>query len=173
MADISSVMEAMERLLDDSIATNGYKISEPASTVDLSQTDFEVLMKQFVEGRKRTEAERLKGAISSTLARMVRLNRIRMDFAQRFQELIDEYNEACGNGNPDIDLFFSRLVAFAQDLNEEEKRGISEQLSQEELAVFDLLTKPEMRLTEKERVQVKLAARNLLAHLRLILRSGA
>ena len=37
----------------------------------------------------------------------------------------------------------------------EEKRAIAEKLSEEELAVFDLLTKPEVGLTEKEIEQVK------------------
>jgi len=35
-------------------------------------------------------------------------------------------------------------VAFTQDLSDEDKRGLSEQLTEEELAVFDILTKPEM-----------------------------
>ena len=47
-------------------------------------------------------------------------------------------------------------------MNDEEKRGISEQLSEEELALFDLLTKPDPELTKKERKQVKKTARDLL-----------
>jgi len=46
---------------------------------------------------------------------------------------------------------------MAQDLNEEDKRAVSEGLSEEELALFDLLTKPEISLTEKERPKSKVS----------------
>ena len=163
-ADISGVMEEVEKLLDDSIAAEGYVIRDPAGAwttehvVDLSKIDFEALKAKFEQGRKRTEAEKLKGKISSKLRKMVRLNRSRMDYLERFQRMIDEYNA----GSMNIDEFFKRLVSFAQGLNKEEKRGISEQLTEEELAIFDLLTKPEMSLTKKEGQQIKKVGRELL-----------
>jgi len=61
-----------------------------------------------------------------------------------------------------VEEFFNQLVAFAQSLSEEEQRRIAEQLSEEELAIFDLLTKPDMQLSEQERQQVKKVARELL-----------
>ncbi len=163
-ADISGVMEEVQKLLDDSIAAEGYVIRDPAGAwttehvVDLSKIDFEALKAKFEQGRKRTEAEKLKGKISSKLRKMVRLNRTRMDYLDRFQRMIDEYNA----GSMNIDEFFKWLVSFAQGLNEEEKRGISEQLTEEELAIFDLLTKPEISLTKKEEQQIKKVGRELL-----------
>jgi type I restriction enzyme R subunit len=48
-------------------------------------------------------------------------------------------------------------------LNEEERRGIKEQLCPEELAIFDLFTRPEQtKLTKKEREGVKQIAQDLL-----------
>ena len=58
------------------------------------------------------------------------------------------------------------MTAFAQKLSEEEKRGIAEQLSEEELAIFDLLTKPEVRLTKAEEREVKKVAKELLETLK-------
>jgi type I restriction enzyme R subunit len=59
------------------------------------------------------------------------------------------------------------LVRFSQGLQEEEKRFIREELdSEEELAVFDMLTKPEMKLSKKEAAEVKRVARQLLATLK-------
>ena len=41
---------------------------------------------------------------------------------------------------------------FAKELNEEDKRGVAEQLTEEELAIFDILTKPDARLAaEREK----------------------
>lgn len=89
---------------------------------------------------------------------IARDDRTRMDYLERFQRMIDEYNA----GSMNIDEFFKRLLSFAQGLNEEEKRGISEQLTEEELAIFDLLTKPEMSLTKMEKHHVKKVGRELL-----------
>jgi type I restriction enzyme R subunit len=162
--DISQMMEAVEKLLDDSIAAEGYVIPEPPEEdryIDLSKVDFKALKKQFEKSRKRIEAEKLRGAISSRLKKMVRLNKARMDFYERFQQLINEYNAGAMN----VDEFFRQLVKFAQELNKEEQRAIAEQLSEEELAFFDLLTKPELMLSEGEQQDVKKVARNLLATL--------
>lgn len=161
--DISQVMEAVELLLDKSIATEGYVISvsegpEWKRVVDLSEIDFDALKAHFEKSRKRTEAERLRSAISNKLARMVRLNKTRTDYLEKFQRMIEEYNSGACN----VELFFIKLMAFAQELNAEEKRGIAEQLSEEELAVFDLLTKPEMTLSKREEREVKKVARELL-----------
>jgi type I restriction enzyme R subunit len=162
-ADISEVMGAVEELLDESIVPTkeGYVIREPTSGdtyLDLSKIDFEALKKQFEKGRKHIEAEKLRGRINAKLLRMVRLNKSRMDYYQKFQELIDEYNSGARN----VDSFFAALITLAQDLDEEEKRGIAEQLSEEELALFDLLTKPDPKLSRKEKAEVKEVARELL-----------
>ena len=166
--DISEVMQQVEDLLDQSIAAEGYVIREPGESygtdhlVDLSSIDFEALKARFESGRKHTEVERVKSAVTRQLQKMVRLNRTRMDYLERFQKMIDEYN----SGSINVEEFFRRLMEFAQSLNQEEKRAVGEQLTEEELAVFDLLTKPEMELTRKERSQVKNTARELLETLK-------
>ena len=58
------------------------------------------------------------------------------------------------------------LVKFARGLEEEEKRCIAEGLNEEELSIFDLLTRPEMRLTKKEEAEVKKVAKDLLLTLK-------
>lgn len=166
--DISDVMQQVEVLLDRSIAAEGYLIHEPVGPngedrlIDLSGIDFEALTKKFKLSRKRTLAERLKNSIERKLQRMVRCNRMRMDYLERFKQMIDAYNA----GSVNVEEFFRQLMEFAKSLDAEEKRTVSEQLSEEELALFDLLTKPEMELTKKERAEVKKAARELLETLK-------
>ena len=159
--DISEVMTEVEALLDRSIATQGYAI-QAHQPVDLSQIDFDKLQKTFEEGRKRTEIEKLRGSIAAKLEQMVRLNRSRMDYLERFQRMIDEYNA----GSVNAEEHFRRLVEFSKTLNAEERRGIAENLSEEELAVYDLLTKAEVKLTAKAEQQVKKVARELLERLK-------
>jgi type I restriction enzyme R subunit len=164
-ADISAVIEEVEVLLDESVAAEGYVIGDQAGkykAVDLSKIDFEALKQKFEKSRKHIEAERLRGLINSKLAKMVRWNKSRMDYLERFQQMIDEYNA----GSTNVDELFRQLTEFAKELNREEKRSVSERLSEEELAVFDLLTKPDMDLTKKDRKQVKKVARELLETLK-------
>jgi type I restriction enzyme R subunit len=162
--DISGVMEQVSALLDRSIAPEEYLIPQPTpdKRVDLSSIDFEALAKKFQAGHRHSEAERLRSAIAAKLTRMVRLNRSRMDFLAKFQKMIDEYNA----GSVNVEEHFRRLTAFARGLNEEDQRAIGEQLSEEELAVFDLLTKPEMKLSAKDQRKVKQTARELLETLK-------
>jgi type I restriction enzyme R subunit len=166
--DISHVMREVEDLLNHSVAAESYVIREPQAPygrdrlVDLSQIDFEALRRRFEKGRKRIEIEKLRSEIEVRLRRLIHLNRMRIDFQEKFQRLIDEYNA----GSLNIEEFFRQLVVFTKELSEEEKRGISENLSEEELAIFDILTKPEMKMSEKEKQQVKNVARELLETLK-------
>ncbi|HSV95742.1 MAG TPA: type I restriction-modification system subunit M N-terminal domain-containing protein [Spirochaetota bacterium] len=50
--------------------------------------------------------------------------------------------------------------------NEEEQRGVGEQLNEEDLALFDLLTKPQIAMSDTDRDKVKAAARELPAALK-------
>ena len=62
--------------------------------------------------------------------------------------------------------FFAKLTDFVKELSAEEQRGVAEQLTEEELALFDILTKPEFDITDKEKAEVKKVARMLLQTLK-------
>jgi type I restriction enzyme R subunit len=161
---IDDVMDKVGQLLDDSIATKGYVIhaTEEARIINLGEIDFEALRAKFDKSnRKRTEAEKLKAAVSGRLQRMVQLNKTRTDLLEKFKKLIDEYNSGM-----DVDGFFEKLLAFARELNQEDQRGVAEQLDEEELAIFDILTKPDLDMSDEDRKQVKAVARNLLLTLK-------
>ena len=76
--------------------------------------------------------------------------------------MIDAYNA----GSLNAEEFFKQLVDFAQGLNEEDQRGVSEQLTEEELALFDLLIKPPIQMSNADRDKVKATARELLTTLK-------
>ena len=161
-SDITEVKATVEEILDRSIGTLTYVIPESNQLIDLGQIDFDALKAQFASGYKHTETEKLKGIISSQLTQMLRLNKSRMNYLDKFQQMIDEYNA----GSRNVEIFFADLVEFAQELNIEDKRAISENLAEEELAIFDLLTKPDITLTEKEKVEIKKVAKELLSTLK-------
>ena len=161
-SDITEVKAAVEEILDLSIDTSNYIIPASNPLIDLSQIDFEALKAQFASGYKHTETEKLKGIISSQLTQMVRLNKSRMNYFDKFQQMIDEYN----SGSCNVEILFAELVELAQALKIEDKRALSENLSEEELAIFDLLTKPDITFTEAEKLQIKQVAKELLSTLK-------
>jgi type I restriction enzyme R subunit len=57
-------------------------------------------------------------------------------------------------------------MRFVRDLDEEERRQVRENLTEEELTIFDILTKPEPTLSRTQEVEVKKIARQLLSKLK-------
>jgi type I restriction enzyme R subunit len=167
-ADISEVMGDVEGLLDESVAARAYVIRAAedegeSRLVDLSEIDFDKLAEEFAKSQiKRTEAEKLKALLQRKTVAMVRVNPTRIDYLERLEALIAEYNA----GSINAETFFKLLREFAKDLTEEDQRAVAEQLDEEELAVLDLLTKPEPDLTDKERAEVKKVAEELLETLK-------
>lgn len=159
--NLSSVMTEVNRVLDKSIKVKEqYVIKNAAGShvLDMSKVDFEALKKLFNNTRKHIEIDKLRGKINAQLQAMLQVNKSRVDFAARFEQLIADYNA----GGKDVDTFFVELVSFARSLSEEEQRSVSENLSEEELAIFDLLIRPNIKLNKKEREQVKQVAKELL-----------
>ena len=163
--DISAVMDEVEAVLNQTVGANGYlmpPVADPAHYIDLSQIDFEALRKQFEKGRKTIEAQKLRARLAVKLTWMVKLNHTRINLLEEFQRMIDEYNSGAAN----VEAFFAKLMAFARKLDAEDRRGIAEQLTEEELVIFDLLTKPSVELTKLEERDVKRVAKTLLETLK-------
>jgi len=107
----------------------------------------------------------LKAAIRAQLEKMIQLNRPRADFGERFETLIESYNA----GSRSIEQLYEELVKLTNSLNDEQERHVRENMSEEELVIFDILTRPAPELTTEERAEVKKAARELLARLKALL----
>jgi type I restriction enzyme, R subunit len=93
---------------------------------------------------------------------MVRRNPTRADLIEKFQTMIADYNA----GSASVEQLFQQLLDFIRTMSDEEQRAAREGLDEEELAIFDLLTRPEPKLTKAQEVEVKRIARSLLAKLK-------
>ena len=115
-ADISGVMGDIGKLLDASI-TGVDMPAKPAPVMDLSKIDFEALRSRFKESKhKNTDLEVLKAAIRAQLEKLIRLNKTRADFAEKFEELIESYNA----GSRNIEELFEELLKLSRNLTEEQ-----------------------------------------------------
>ena len=163
--DISEVMGQITGLLDESIAGLTIREAGPPA-IDLSKINFEALAERFKTSKhKNTEIEALKAAIRARLDRLVLLNRTRTDFAEKFEELIESYNA----GSRNIEQLFEELLKLSNSLDEEQERHVRENLAEEELVIFDILTRPAPNLSAEERDEVKKVAKDLLGRLKTLL----
>lgn len=163
-ADITLALRRIGEVLDRSV--EGMRIADAPAPIDLSRIDFKALAKKFSESKtKNLDLERLKAAIERQLNRLVIVNETRVDLRQRFQELIEAYNA----GATQIEQLFEELLKLTSSLDEEESRHVREQLTEAELVVFDLLTRPGPELTTAERNEVKKVARKMLERVKTIL----
>ena len=162
--NITDVLAKISSVLDGAI------IAEPhiapgaaAKTIDLSSIDFDALQQKFARSNsKNIETQRLRALIERKLDNLIRLNASRYDFLDRFQKMIEAYN----SGALSIDEFFTELVTLTKDLSSEEQRHLREAITEEELAVFDILTRPGPDLTTAESDAIKKICRDLLAKLK-------
>lgn len=170
--DLSHISGAVQDLLDRSVGAEEYVIraaadaGDAAPLIDLNAIDFDALAARLA-GRKRSSARRLIGQLEMSAEAAAQRNPSRRDLVAQLRRLIDDYNA----GSFNVDEMLRRLQALSRQLSEEEQRTAREGLAEPELAVFDLLTRPDPVLTDEEREEVKRVARKLMEHIqdRLVL----
>ncbi|MFN9871051.1 MAG: type I restriction endonuclease subunit R [Cyanobacteriota bacterium] len=163
--DISAVMGQIGQVLDQSITGIAIRDQGPPS-IDLSKIDFQDLADKFKQKRnKKTELEELKALIAAHLARMVQLNPTRANFREKFEALIASYNA----GSRSVEQIYKDLVHLSLQLSQEQQRHIRENLSEEELAIFDILLQSAPDLSDSERAKVKQSARELVEKIKQLL----
>lgn len=127
---------------------------------DLSTVDFDKLKEQFKEMKHKNIAiADMRAFLEKKIIQMLKRNGGRINFAERYQQMIDRYN----SGATATEQLFDELRKFTKDLKEEDQRHIKEGLTEDELEIYDLLLKD--KLTKSEQQQVKLAAKDLITAL--------
>jgi len=162
--DVSQVKKDLEDLLDKSIQTGEYVIPQHKKIKDLSLLDANALQAFFAGlENKNIQVACMSAELEKKIAEMVRKNKKRAKFMERLISLLQEYN----SGAHDIDQLFEDLIDLAKDLSDEEQRAARENMTEEELAIFDLLIKD--NLNPDEVACIKGASHELLINLKPLL----
>jgi hypothetical protein len=91
---------------------------------------------------------------------MMKKNPLRINYYERYQEIVDEYNR--DDKKDEIAIIFENLMKLVSELDEEQKRYVKEGFdSDEELTMFDLLCK-DKTLTKEEIKKVKKLSQDML-----------
>ena len=167
--DVEAVSLKISALLDESVVTADknigdkkpeYQIVQTGKTWNLSKLDFEKLKTEFERAPyKNIEIADLRAFIEIKLAQMLERNITRIDFAERYQRIVERYNA----GGSATDIIYEEMLNFGRDLSEEDERHIREGLTETELELFDLMKKEKM--TKAEEQALKNAAHLLLKRL--------
>jgi type I restriction enzyme R subunit len=96
---------------------------------------------------------------------MVQLNPTRANYRDTFEALIASYNA----GSRSVEEVYKQLLQLSLQLSQEQQRHIRENLSEEELAVFDILLQSAPDLSDSERAKVKQSARELVEKIKQLL----
>lgn len=164
---IEHIRSEIGQLLDKTIIPDDRtirdRVREGYKTYDISKLNVEKLKDKFSKTKqKNSEAELLKKVLGDKVAEMIILNKSRLRLQEKLEKLIEEYNA----GKYGLDSFFDQLLKFSETLNDEEKRAIMEGLNEEELAIVDILTKPNIELDQEEKKEIKEVTKRLLLKLK-------
>jgi type I restriction enzyme R subunit len=168
-ADVTEVLKELHRIVNEAIRAAGPGGDHAEGlTVDLSQIDFEKLRNEFASKvrRKHAALQDIRDVVEKKLAQMLAQNPMRMDYYKKYQEIIADYNREKDRAT--VEATFTQLVALAASLDAEQRRAAEEGLTDNELALFDLLFKENISKADRERL--KQASRGLLSSLRDLLR---
>ena len=127
---------------------------------DISSIDFQLLQREFAKSREKNLILRdIQELLKERIARMLAANPSRINFYERYQEIIKAYN--LEQNRAAIEKTFEDLIDLTSSLTEEELRYVREGFkSDEELALYELLVKD--NLTKTEIKKLKLVATELL-----------
>lgn len=167
-ADITHVVSQVQNLVNESIESLNIVLEQAegyGQKIDLSGLDFKKIEEEFlkIDGNKNIAIQSLKDRVSKKMNRLIDQNPMRIDFYERYQEIIENYNN--GKEYATVKELFDQLITLLGSLSEEEKRAERELLDEDELAVYDMLNSGK-KITDKEKVEVKDTARKLLVQLK-------
>ena len=113
-------------------------------TVDLSQIDMEKLRDEFSKKvkRKATVIEDIRQIVEDKLAQMLARNPLRMNYEKKYQEIIAAYNQ--DKDRATVEDTFIKLMIHVNSLDAEQRRAVEEGLSEDQLALFDLLQRSDL-----------------------------
>lgn len=132
--------------------------SEAARRFDISAIDFELLRSEFAKVKTKNLAIKdLEEIIKQKLDSMLFNNPNRIDYYERYQQIIAEYNTEQDRAT--IEKTFMKLMDLASQMSNEERRYAKEGFaSDEELSLYDMLFRDDLSKNEIKKIKEVAAA---------------
>ena len=119
-------------------------VGEEPLRFDISAIDFDLLRREFAKVKKKNLVMRdLEEVIQQQLDRMLFTNPNRINYYERYQQIINDYNSEQDRAT--IEKTFMDLMDLANQMNQEEQRYVREGFaSDEELSLYDMLFRDDL-----------------------------
>lgn len=161
-ADTTELLVKLQGIVDDHITVKSASDEAKEGTrFDISGIDFDRLSQEFANKKhKHLLVDDLRAVIEERLAIALKDNPRRVDFFERYERIIEEYNSEQDKAT--IEKTFNELMRLSRELDEKQKEWIREGFqSQQQMTVFEMLFKE--TLTPAEIKKVKTVAIDLVA----------
>jgi type I restriction enzyme R subunit len=139
-------------------------VCEEPRRFDISAIDFDLLRREFAKVKKKNLVLKdLEELIQMKLDRMLFTNPERINYYERYQQIIDDYNSEQDRAT--IEKTFMDLMDLANSMNQEEQRYAREGFtSDEELSLYDMLFRED--LSKNDIKKLKEVAADLLSKIK-------
>ena len=139
--DTTDLMVEINNIISEyvSVESASQEGIQPSRRFDISQIDFDLLRREFTKSKKKNLVMKdLEEVIQQKLDRLLFTNPNRMNYYERYQEIITSYNSEQNRAT--IEKTFMDLMDLANNMDKEEQRYVREGFtSDEELSMYDML----------------------------------
>ena len=160
-ADITELSVTINEIVNEHLEVENMTFSENSSRrFDISGINFDLLRHEFARSKEKNLVMKdIQELLQERIAQMMAANPSRINFYERYQEIIKEYNQEQNRAM--IEKTFEELMKLSQELTEEEKRYVREGFeNDEQLSMYDVLFKED--LTKEDIKKLKKVAKDLL-----------
>ena len=128
-------------------------VKEEPRRFDISAIDFDLLRREFAKVKKKNLVMKdLEEIIQQKLDRLLFNNPNRIDYYERYQQIITDYNSKQDRAT--IEKTFMDLMDLANSLDQEEQRYVREGFeSDEELSLYDMLFRDDLSKTDIKKIK--------------------
>lgn len=152
--NITDLMVEINNIISDYVEIeHSYMINEEVKRFDISGIDFDLLRREFAKVKNQNLLMRdLEEIIQMKLDRMLFTNPERINYYERYQKIIDDYNSEQDRAT--IEKTFMDLMDLANKMNQEEQRYVREGFkSDEELTLYDMLFRNDLNKNDIKKLK--------------------
>ena len=154
-ADITDLSIAINKIVNDHLEVVEHNVAEPSEPTkyDISGINFDLLKREFAKAKqKNLLLKDIQEMLQEKLAELMAANPSRINFYERYQEIIKEYNDEQNRAT--IEKTFEELMQLSKDLSEEERRYVREGFeNDEQLSMYDLLMKDDLTKNDIKKIK--------------------
>ena len=165
-ADITDLSVAINEIVNEHLQIDSNIVAESSESrrFDISRINFDLLRREFAKSKeKNLILKDIQELLQERIAQMLSQNPARVNFYEKYQEIIREYNQEQNQVN--IEQTFEELMQLSTQLTEEEKRYVREGFeNDEQLSMYDVLMKD--NLSKEDIKKLKKVAVDLLAKIK-------